>query len=242
MVAPGSIAFPPLAATREWERDRPPIGQIYQSVGGDERRTEINSTAPVTGAPQEDWSAARKPALLDLLFPNASPERRAELQRFVRYGSVSLISTTPGLAILGFLVGAVGYPAVWSNVIATAIGTIPSFELNRRWVWAQNGERSILRQAVPYVLLSFVGLVVSTFAVHVASDATSHSARLVHTGAAELANLAACGSLWLVQFVLCDRILFRAPNKDSVLSDGPIPPKKVLAAGDTVGVVAVANG
>ena len=29
MIAPGSIAFPPLAATRDWEPDRPAIGQIY---------------------------------------------------------------------------------------------------------------------------------------------------------------------------------------------------------------------
>jgi putative flippase GtrA len=63
---------------------------------------------------------------------------------------------------------------------------------------------------VPYFLLSFAGLVISTFAVHLASDATTDTTRLFHTAAVEMANVAAYGTLWIVQFVLCDRILFRA--------------------------------
>jgi putative flippase GtrA len=144
------------------------------------------------------------------MFPNLSAPQRAMVRRVIRYGSVSAISTVVGLVMLGIFIGVLGYPAIWSNVMATAIGTIPSFELNRRWIWAQSGRRSLLRQAVPYGLLSFAGLIVSTFAVHLAADATVHSYRLDHTAAAELANLGAYGTLWLIQFLLCDRILFRS--------------------------------
>jgi hypothetical protein len=52
-------------------------------------------------------------------------------------------------------------------------------------------------------------LVISTFAVHLASDATSATSRLLHTAAVEMANVAAYGTLWIIQFVLCDRVLFR---------------------------------
>jgi putative flippase GtrA len=93
---------------------------------------------------------------------------------------------------------------------------VPSFELNRRWVWAQDGQRSLLRQAAPYFLLSFVGLVLSTLAVHMASAATSDATRLFHTAAVEMANVAAYGVLWIIQFVLCDRILFRTPPEKSL--------------------------
>jgi putative flippase GtrA len=241
-IAPGSIVFPPLVATREWEQDRPAIGQIYQSIGSDERRTELNSTAPPGGGQEGERPTGRKPEILDLLFPNASPARRAMLQRFVRYGSVSLFSTLLALAILSILVGAIGYPAVWSNVIAVGIATVPSFELNRRWVWVQNGERSILRQALPYFILSFAGLVISTFAVHVASDATIHSSRLIHTGAAEVANVASYGTLWLIQFVLCDRILFRSPSRGPLLSDGPVALNRLWATEEPVRVEAASNG
>jgi hypothetical protein len=109
-------------------------------------------------------------------------------------------------------------------------------------VWAQNGERSVLRQAVPYFILSLVGLVVSTIAVHIAWDATSHSSRLVHTSAAELAYLAAYGSFWLVQFVLCDRVLFRAPKKAAGLTEGAVSPTKLVPSESTIGTAALAGG
>jgi putative flippase GtrA len=131
--------------------------------------------------------------------------RHTLIRRFLRYGSVSAISTATSLLLLGVLVGVVGFPAMGANVIATAVGTIPSFELNRRWVWAQGGQRSLLRQALPYVLLSFAGLVMSTVAVHVASDATAHAGRAVHTAAVELANVTAYGALWIVFRPVVDR-------------------------------------
>jgi putative flippase GtrA len=141
---------------------------------------------------------------------NPSPSRRAAVCRIIRYGSVSAVSTVTSLTILGVLVGGFGFPALWSNVVATAVGTIPSFELNRRWVWAQTKRRSLLRQAVPYGALSFLGLIASSIAVRVAADATSGSTRLIHTVAVECANLGVYGALWLLQFVLCDRVLFPA--------------------------------
>ena len=112
------------------------------------------------------------------------------------------------LTVLGVLVGVVGVGAVAANLIATAVGTVPSFELNRRWVWSQTDKRSLGREVVPFCALSFAGLLVSTLAVRAASALADHSGRLVHTGAVELANLCAYGSLWVAQFVLLDRVLF----------------------------------
>jgi putative flippase GtrA len=163
---------------------------------------------------------AESPWLPPVDAETASSSRRALVRRFIRYGSVSAISTTVGLLVLGILVGGFSFPAIWANVIATGIGTVPSFELNRRWVWAHNGQRSIRRQAIPYAICSFAGLVVSTFAVHIASDATRHSARFTHTVAIELAVLGSYGALWLIQFALCDRILFRSPAS-SFTPDAP---------------------
>jgi putative flippase GtrA len=136
-----------------------------------------------------------------------------KIRRILRYCSVSVVSTAIGLTVLGVLVGVFGWPAVWANVMGTVIALIPSFELSRRWVWAHDGRRSILRQAAPYAAVSFAGLIVSSIAVHLAANATTNSTRLVHTVAVELANIAAYGSLWVLQFVVCDRILFRSRAK-----------------------------
>jgi putative flippase GtrA len=166
-------------------------------------RTEVGE--PVVGFPAAvPWRPITDPE-------TASQSRRTRLRRFIRYGSVSAISTTVSLVVLGVLVGGLAFPAIWANVISTAVGTVPSFELNRRWVWAHNGQRSLLRQALPFGLLSFSGLILSTLAVHLASDATRHSTRFVHTATVEIAVIGSYGVLWLLQFVLCDRILFRQP-------------------------------
>jgi putative flippase GtrA len=132
----------------------------------------------------------------------------ARRHQLLRYSAVSVISTVTGLTVLGLFVGVCGVGAVAANVAATAAGTGPSFELNRRWVWSRAGPRSVGREVVPFCALSFAGLLLSTVTVRAASVLTAHTGRLMHTGAVELANVGAYGCLWVLQFVLLDRVLF----------------------------------
>lgn len=126
-----------------------------------------------------------------------------------RYGLVSVIATGVSLTILGLLVGIFDAPPAWSNVVATLVATIPSFELNRRWVWRKQGRRSLSGEVVPYVALTVAGIVLSTVSVHFVGEATTHWSRLGHTVAVELANIAAFGSLWVIQFAVLELWLFR---------------------------------
>ncbi len=146
--------------------------------------------------------------------------RHGRLATLVRYGAVSGVATSTSLVVLGILVGLLGVGAVLANVVATAVGTVPSFELNRRWVWAYPGRRSIAREVVPFATLSFAGLVLSTLAVRVASAHTASLSRTWHTLAVEGANVAAYGALWVLQFVVLDRVLFR-PAAASALAEPP---------------------
>ena len=133
------------------------------------------------------------------------------LGQWLRYGTVSLIATTTSLTVLGVLVSTTAMPAGVANVIATAVGTFPSFELNRRWVWRRTGRRSMKAELVPFWILSFTGLALSTLTVTLAA-AWADSAGLdgfARTAAIEVANVAAWGSLWVAQFVILDRFLFR---------------------------------
>lgn len=132
------------------------------------------------------------------------------VRQWLRYGTVSLIATTTSLTVLGVLVSTTAIPAGVANVIATAVGTFPSFELNRRWVWRRTGRRSMRAELVPFWVLSFTGLALSTLTVSVAA-AWADSAGLhgfARTAAIEVANVAAWGSLWVAQFVILDRFLF----------------------------------
>jgi putative flippase GtrA len=141
------------------------------------------------------------------------PERsmawlRSRFHQLVRYAGVSAISTTTSLVTLALGMTVLGLGAVWANLMATAIGTVPSFELNRRWVWRCADRRSLAGQIVPFTALSFTGLGLSTLTVHLAASATARWSTPTRTLAVELASVIAYGSLWVVQFVLLDRLLF----------------------------------
>ncbi len=135
--------------------------------------------------------------------------RRQTVLRLVRYSTVSVVSTSTSLVVLAVLVGLMGAAAVPANVVATAVGTVPSFELNRRWVWCTGGRRSVVGQVLPFCALSATGLVVSTVAVGAASTRTLSWGHWAHTAAVLAANVTAYGSLWIAQYVLLDRVLFR---------------------------------
>jgi putative flippase GtrA len=114
--------------------------------------------------------------------------------------------TTLTVAVLGF-----GIAAWLANVTATAVGTVPSYRLNRRWTWGKRDPSDLWREVLPFWVLSFAGLVLSTIAV--ALTATwIHGAHLgspvLRTGAILTAHLSGFGILWIAQFVLLDRVLF----------------------------------
>jgi putative flippase GtrA len=150
---------------------------------------------------------------------------RRYLSKVIRYASVSVVATLTGLTVLGVAVGVVGMSAGWANVLATTAGMVPSFELNRRWVWGKGGRRSIRAEVIPFAGLSFAELGISTVAVHFAaawadSRGWSQGAR---TALVMAANLSVYGSLWVIQFVLLDRFLFRAAA--SGVAAGRQPPQ-----------------
>jgi putative flippase GtrA len=139
------------------------------------------------------------------------PAVRSRAGQLVRYGSVSVIATATSLVTLTALVGTRLLAPAAANVVATCVGMIPSFELNRRWVWRRTGRPSLTRQIVPFVVLSLAGLFLSTAAVQVAASYADHAgwSHGVTTLAVIAANLTAFGLLWIAQFVILDRFLFR---------------------------------
>jgi putative flippase GtrA len=134
-------------------------------------------------------------------------------RQWLRYGTVSLVATATSLTVLGVLVSTTTVPAGIANVLATAVGTVPSFELNRRWVWRRTGRRSGRAEVLPFWLLSLTGLTASTIAVSLAASwaASAGLDGVARTAVIEAANVVAWGSLWVAQFVILDRVLFRPP-------------------------------
>ena len=146
-------------------------------------------------------------------------QSRSLMQRLTRCMSVSVVTTVISLLTLATGTAVFGIEAWIANVIATAIATIPSYSLNRRWTWGRTGASDPLREVLPFWVLSFSGLALSTISVAV-TDAWASGAHLappVHTVTLLVAHLSGFGILWVAQFILLDRVLFgrdarREPN------------------------------
>lgn len=130
--------------------------------------------------------------------------------RLVRYFLVSGAAVVFSQGALALTFGLLHWAAVPANVAATAVATVPSYALNRRWVWGLRGRSQSLREIVPFWVLAFLSLVASTGAAAFASDwaamaTKDHRSRtLIVMGAA----LAAFGLLWVVRFLFMNRFLF----------------------------------
>jgi putative flippase GtrA len=126
---------------------------------------------------------------------------------------VSVITTVVSVTTLTAATLGLGITAWCANVLATSVATVPSFHLNRRWAWAKRGPTHFWREVVPFWALAFAGLVLSTIFVALTDPWMTqlHAGLLVHTSAVIGAHLSGFGALWIIQFVLLDRLLFREP-------------------------------
>jgi len=131
----------------------------------------------------------------------------------ILYSLVSVISVVVSQIVLIVCHGVIGLTAAMSNVIAVAAGTVPSYSLNRRWVWGKSTKSHLWKEVVPFWVLSFIGLVFSTVVVSIVEDHNDSTAAIA------LANLAAFGVLWVGKFLLLHYVLFKdhAPGDDDVV-------------------------
>ena len=127
---------------------------------------------------------------------------------------MSVATTALSLSVLSVLVAVIHLEPVWANIIATICGIGPSYYLNRRWVW-KHPESRWGRHVVPFWAMSLAGLVLSSVSVHVADRLAVRLPDGIRTIAILGANVAAFGTLWLVQFVINDRVLFRIKHHPS---------------------------
>jgi putative flippase GtrA len=130
--------------------------------------------------------------------------------RLLRCMGVSVITTVISVTTLVVATTRFGIAATEANVLATAIATIPSYHLNRRWTWGRRDQSDLWREVVPFWVLSFCGLALSTVTVGIADAWASarHLTPAVHTATILVGHLGGFGVLWILQFVLLDRVLF----------------------------------
>lgn len=122
---------------------------------------------------------------------------------------VSAATTLLSSLVLVVLAVGVGVPAGVANVVAFGCGVPVSYVANRRWVWQRRGRSDPVHEVGAFWAMNVAGLLLSTLAVAAAGSLTSSwsaSARSVALPAASATSLAL---LWVAQFVLLERVIFR---------------------------------
>ena len=154
------------------------------------------------------------------------------LAKVIRYSGASIISVAVGLLVLGINIDIFHLSPTVANVVAIAVCTVPSFELNRRWVWRLHG-RSDAGQFVPFCLLSVAGLVLSTLAVRYTGDHSTGLANPWHTVVVDGANLGAYAVLWVIRYFILDRVFVDRNRTDQVDVEVPTPRLSPSLAADS---------
>jgi putative flippase GtrA len=119
-----------------------------------------------------------------------------------KFVAVSLIGTVISQSLIVLFKGQWDWNGAVANLVAVCISAVPSYYLNRAWVWGKRGSSSMAREVLPFWIMTLAGLALSTFFAYVADriwDATI---------AVNIANLAGFGVLWVVKFLVLDQYVF----------------------------------
>ena len=127
----------------------------------------------------------------------------------------SVVGVVMGQSLILLFATGLDWSWGWANFAAVAISTLPTYYLSRAWVWQKRGKSSFYAEVVPFWVMTFLGLLLSTIAVVVLENRYPDSKILANVG-----NVAGFGVLWLAKFFILDRILFKVTHEHP---EGPTP-------------------
>src|SRR4051794_20221707 len=168
-----------------------------------QRTVWLRLTSSVVAAP------AKLPPFLQDLY--AKPL----VQKFWKYCIVSAVGVVLGQSLIFLFASGLGWGWGWANVTAVAISTVPTYYLSRAWVWQKTGKSSLYGEIIPFWVMSFLGLLLSTLVVVWLENQYPDNPILANVG-----NVIGFGVLWLAKFFILDRILFKVTHEHI---DGPTP-------------------
>jgi putative flippase GtrA len=132
-----------------------------------------------------------------------------EAKQLLRYTMVSVVSTVVSFATLALVFGVFHFwGEIGSTVFANAVATVPSYYLNRGWVWGKNGRSHLMKEIVPFWAMSGIGIVVSIFGAAIARHLgiEHHLAHLQQTGVVLFANVMSFAIFWVLKFLVFNRL------------------------------------
>jgi putative flippase GtrA len=140
-----------------------------------------------------------------------------EGRQLIRYTMVSVISTVVSFGVLAIVFGLHMIKGeVEATVFANVVATVPSYFLNRQWVWGKGGRSHFMKEIVPFWVMSAIGIVVSIGGAAVAHHigTTHHLSHTQQTAVVLLANLVSFGLFWVAKYMLYNRLFHVHPVEE----------------------------
>jgi putative flippase GtrA len=109
-------------------------------------------------------------------------------------------------------------PPALSAVIAWVCGAVPNYWLNRRWTWRRTGRADPRRELLPYVLIILGTLVLAAVVTRAVDGALSDSADATRTTLVAVAFLGVYVVMFLLRYLLLDRLFGRLDAADTARS------------------------
>jgi putative flippase GtrA len=147
--------------------------------------------------------------------PLAALYRRPLVHKFWKYSMTSVVGVVLGQSLIFLFASVLDWSWGWANVTAVAISTLPTYYISRAGVWQKRGKSSLYAEVVPFWVMTFLGLLLSTIAVVVLERRYPDNKILANVG-----NVMGFGVLWLAKFFILDRILFKVTHEHP---EGPTP-------------------
>lgn len=130
-------------------------------------------------------------------------------KKVVRYTLTSAVTTVISFSAVAGLYGFRIIPSViWATLTGNLIGTVPAYNLNRRWTWNKRGRSSFRTEIVPFLTMTAFGIAFSQLGAWWAKhEVNVHDwSHLVNTGLVAGANLVCFGIFWVLKLMLFNRI------------------------------------
>lgn len=136
---------------------------------------------------------------------------REHWRKALRYCAVSAVNVVVGLSTLAYALEALDLTPAIANLTAWMVSTGPAYLLSRYWVWQQLGANSVKSEILPFWIIAFVGLTLSTGTISLLGMITDNTPVLM------LSTVVAYGVVWVAKYLVLDGLLWPKAGDESVV-------------------------
>ena len=136
----------------------------------------------------------------------------------VRYLAVSAVAIAVSLSTQGLFYGVFRFSERNAQLVSFVTSTIPSYYLNRRWVWGKGNRSNFWKEIFPFWALGIAQLVLSLWFIGWSQDKieAQFESHLIRTIGFMASTLFIYGVMWVGKYVFFNKVLFKHKPEQAV--------------------------